>query len=1020
MVKIILTDSYHFIFNLLCKELEKHQLLTQKNLVFCEEKASLTAERKICTAFNGAFNTEVYSFGNYLRVHKTPTRTLTKEGSTMVVKKILGTLPLSMLNKGREIAPTIFELIAQLKSAGIKPIDVYGAVDGARGILKNKLNDIALVFDSYEKYLIENELEDQNGALSQFPEIIYNLKEQKDLNVFIIGYNGLTGQSVNCIEALLTKANTFTAILPYGENEFAFVNETVKKIKDVATKLGKESQVQFVQTPSEKENRKIIEALFNPLKQGEGKILTDKIYTYSAKNAYEEGEKIACIIKQEVLKGKRYKDFGVILPENVDEAPLKKAFQLLEIPAYFDLRYRVENHPLITLIFSYIDCFVKRFERETVLSLIKNPLYSANKELNDEFINYVYKFNVNYSAFFSPFKFGVENSSIFAELENLRQKVAKDFEEFNLNAFLLDNAVEEKLKLLGEQLRLVGRAEEASVTEQIYGKIREVLTEINSVLGDVNDKKEIKDLLISGIMALKLSIIPQYNDAVFVGGFKESAQYETKNLFVCSLTSGVPSAKEDVALLNDNELDRLSDLKVFIEPKIKIVNHRAREETVVALSSFSEKLYLSYPVTAEKNGKNIKSEVFRFFENCFTVRPFPETGRFLSGKQGYKNFALDCANFTEWRRGDLSEAISFYFASDEEKAKNILDSANGEMVKQLENNKNIGSAQISPTMLEEYYKCPFRAFLRYTLGVKEREMGEINAISIGNLMHEIFYLFTKEVGKIDTVEQAVKLFNENIKKLEEDERYKIYFEQSIEDASLESLISECKRHCLNSFEFFKRSQFKPEIGNLERSFEISLANGKAKLCGKIDRVDTFGNYFRVIDYKTGKVDDSEEALFTGIKLQLWLYALAIGDKSLAGAYYFDAVNEYKSLKNKNEPILKGKTLDNVEVLSKQDEEFDMKGCSKYIPVTVQDGKVKGATTEKTLSAFIKYAEKMSEQAVEQMSNGVIIASPLKGTCERCKFRAVCMQDEGTEREMGVVKEYTIEKAVYGSEEDAQP
>ena len=98
MVKLLLTDSYYEIFNVLSTSLKgKANSLDGRNLIFCEEKISLMAERKICADFGGTFNTDVYSFGNFLRVNKYLDGVLSKEGSAMVVKRILSTISLGCL-----------------------------------------------------------------------------------------------------------------------------------------------------------------------------------------------------------------------------------------------------------------------------------------------------------------------------------------------------------------------------------------------------------------------------------------------------------------------------------------------------------------------------------------------------------------------------------------------------------------------------------------------------------------------------------------------------------------------------------------------------------------------------------------------------------------------------------------------------------------------------------------------------------------------------------------------------------
>ena len=67
MVKLYVTDSYYNVFNVV-SDLIKDSVntLKGKNLIFCEEKVSLMAERVICSRYGGSFNTEVYSFGNFM------------------------------------------------------------------------------------------------------------------------------------------------------------------------------------------------------------------------------------------------------------------------------------------------------------------------------------------------------------------------------------------------------------------------------------------------------------------------------------------------------------------------------------------------------------------------------------------------------------------------------------------------------------------------------------------------------------------------------------------------------------------------------------------------------------------------------------------------------------------------------------------------------------------------------------------------------------------------------------------
>ena len=236
--RLILTDSYFNIFPLLTKNLcGKANDLTHKNFVFCEEKLTLMAERAIANAFTGTFNTEVYSFGNFLRAKKTVKGLLSKEGSAMAVKKILSELPLKCFNRAKiNLAPTLFELISQLKSAKVSSDDLLCAAAETDGVLSNKLSDIADVFSAYESYLTSNGLSDQSSALYYLPEIIDGDQEIAKADVFIVGFSGFTAQIKSAVNSLIRKSRSVTAILVGGKNSFAFVNETSEAFKKLCEK----------------------------------------------------------------------------------------------------------------------------------------------------------------------------------------------------------------------------------------------------------------------------------------------------------------------------------------------------------------------------------------------------------------------------------------------------------------------------------------------------------------------------------------------------------------------------------------------------------------------------------------------------------------------------------------------------------------------------------------------------------------------------------------------------------------
>lgn len=1024
MVKLLLTDSYYKVFETL-NDCIKDTVndLDGKNLVFCEEKISLMAERCICARFGGSFNTEVYSFGNFLRVKKSLDNVLSKEGSAMVVKKLLGEVTLNCFRSSKvSLAPSLFDLIIQLKSAGVTPQDLENAKNGVDGVLKNKLVDVQSVFSAYENYLTENGVEDQSSMLAYLPEVL----EKQDLSqtdVYLLGFSSLTKQAKNGISVLLKKAKSVTAILVEGDNQFAYLNETDNVFRTACQQLNIKFTEQRVDGVWTDEAKVIADNIFNPLSKVK-RVNTQKIFCSPAKTLYEEVERIAITIKREVMDGKiRYKDVGVALADGSEyKEYVKSCFGLLDIPYFFDEKKKVSNHPLVHLIIDYIDVFRKGFSRKTLCSLCTNPLMERDKDFTDKFVKYVKKCNAFYSSFERQFEFAQGDQESMLAYEEYRAKIVGLFAKFNVKNFLKALDVERKLQEFTDALSTEMQFEESAINGQIYQAIDKILTEMQSLLGDSSlSFNEFRNVFLSGVEALELSIIPQYNDAVFVGGFKEASLGRFKYLFAPGLTIDVPSVKDDVALLSDGDIDALAQIKIMVEPKIKVVNHRVKESVALGVSAFIEHLYASYPLTSRDGSKNVKGEVYNFINDAFTVRPFVSSDFYLTEKQAKISFAKACSDYYEGITTDFKDANAYYFLNEDRKELQRLsvESSLEPKVTLEKNTRVMLDGVTSPTTIEDYYKCPYKSFVAHGLRVRDDDEGQVDGLSYGNLMHAIFEKYLAKVDQVTDVESSNALFEKVSAKVLEDVQFKRFTQNDADASAIERALDECKRFCYKTYRSLAVSKFSTSRENLERTFGrkddgIQLLDGKVKLAGKIDRVDEFGDYCRIIDYKTGGADDECKKLFAGLKLQLYLYGLAVKDKKIAGLYYLPVKDTFQAEDKKSTSLVVGKTLDDPNVLHAQDQTLQNSEKSEILPLTLtKDGKWKGLTSAENMDAMVEYAFKMSENAAKQMDDGVIVASPFEKTCEYCSYKALCGREREEGRKVRTVHEQDIYESVKG-------
>ncbi len=1033
MVKLIVTDSLFLTFECLNAQLRSLKDLNQTNVVFTEEKISLMTERFICSVDGGSFNTSVYSFGKYLSRSKTFDKILSKEGSAMAVKRVLSTAPVKRINRGSiRLAPKLSELIAQLKSAGVYPQNIENCLEQTKGLLKEKLGDIACVYKEYEKFIVDNGLEDQNSSLTYLPSLIRESEEIKGANVFIVGLSSITVQMRKVIEALLDSAKNVTAILVGGQNKFAFVNETADIFRDIVARKSLSLIEEKVASPYEIEGKIIVDGLFNPLKFPKQKIQTDKITLGAFTNVYQEVERVAQVIKSKVISGKaRFRDFVIALSDTESyKDVLYQTFDRLEIPYYLDQTKATASHPLVQLIGAYIDAFRKNFDRESVKQIYKNPLFSQDKNLTDDFDNYTLKYNINYNKIFNEFT--LSDGEDLQPLEAFRISISSVLKEFNIFKLLDQLNVEKKLEEYSISLKEMGYIEEGAVSAQIYQAVISVLQEMSMLLGGEKISLwEYKSIFFSGVEQLKLSLIPQYSDAVFVGDFHECALVKAKNLFVIGLTSEVPNVKEDVAILNDSEITTLSQVKVLVEPKIRVVNHRMRESVALSLSAFSEHLYLSYPTTKRDGGKAIKSEIVNFINSAFTVKSFPDEDGYLTHKQGLYSFSKECGEFAVGKSLDFTRAASFYHVDNSGKSKDIAKRTNKEIkIKLAENQNSLISGITSPTGIEEFYTCPYKAFLTHGLKIKEREESKVEGAFVGTLMHDILKDYVCNIQRVTDKISSDRLFYQVAENILQDVKYRSLKSDAQTSFSLERALEECKEYCYKTYQSLKNSQFICDKDNVEVGFgkskngkkskypAIELLDGKVKISGVIDRIDTCGEYFRILDYKTGGYDASSSKLFNGTKLQLFLYSAAVKDLKLAGAYYLPISNSFQNSDRKLNVLADGKMLDDEKVINMQDTTFSQRGESEYFAVT-KDNKqqLKGTIKQDTLQDMVKYSLVLSEQAARQMQEGVIVPSPAKTgneePCDYCPFYAMCYLDKQKSRKVKKVKDTIFSQALNG-------
>jgi ATP-dependent helicase/DNAse subunit B len=147
---------------------------------------------------------------------------------------------------------------------------------------------------------------------------------------------------------------------------------------------------------------------------------------------------------------------------------------------------------------------------------------------------------------------------------------------------------------------------------------------------------------------------------------------------------------------------------------------------------------------------------------------------------------------------------------------------------------------------------------------------------------------------------------------------------------------------------------------------------------------------RIIDYKTGSIDDMAASYYTGRKLQLQLYMSALkGERIPAGVFYFPASVDYKD-SDEGRFKMQGFLNGDSDALLAGDTTLTEGKKSEFFPATLGDNsRSKRVMDEETFRNFLDYSVFVARQGCQEIKDGFIAPSPYKGGCDYCKYGGMC-------------------------------
>lgn len=998
----------------------------KKLVVFCEDRLSLVAERAVCEAAGGTFAVSVYTFSRFLSAEAGRCENLlTSQGAAMAISRLIekNRDKLKLFNRlsSASAAQDVYDTIALLYSSKISPSDL-ASVTAENNLLSRKLSDLALLYAEYSDYLKESGAVDMNAYLRRLPSVVEGSEKLAGADVVLLGYQAFTSSVADVVKACIKTAGNVSGIF-IGGAEGKYVNEAWASFEGLAKECGRKVTRRVIPSELSPEAEKIRKYVFEPESFHTAQRLDIPRGLITVAEAVDEDDECtlyaAAILKAVREDGVRYRDISVMLPDlNAYQPVLERVFEEYQIPYYVDRRYPLSSHSVCEFILNYLTCAADGCRQQSVIAAVSSPLFTFESQDmrgdKDIFVNYMLRAVSGRGGVKKPVNPDICRSE--AGLDEERAERVRQAFVAGLKLLPAGKAEGERfadgirnlLKLFNCEKRLAEMAEEAencgfasigSMSARAYGEAVAVVNEAETLtFGEKYAVREFIKILRSGFTAAQVSLIPPKQDAVFVGDLSKCVNAGSKVLIVGGLTGAVPSASADTAILTDGELASLEKLKLAVSPKISQVNLRIKETTALNLCAFSKRLYLVYPDRC--GGEELgASEVIEYAKRLFTVegaRLEAKTTAFIKEEGAYFPY-YNCrpapairkiANFLADPLCDSPERVSAVDTC----LKECLGGDDGVCRPAVRDSAldmhALYGGDVSPTDLEIYFTCPYKAFIQRGLRLSERREGVFRPLDSGNFVHEVLRRTVERFADFKDENECGEFARGVAEKLTAASAYSVPEEDCGAVYASKALIEEAVCAAKAAYGQVYNSDFRVE--SVEKDCKASA--GGVKLNGRIDRTDVCGDLVRVIDYKTGTVKAEADAYYMGLKLQLPLYlsAESVGRRP-AGAYYFPVNLDYTDGKT-SAFTMQGFMDGSAEVVRHSDLTVEEKKQSKFVGAYLNGRKTDRAMSTEDFKYFLRYATRLSEEGGRELLSGEIAPSPVEESCEKCAYHGLCGYD----------------------------
>ncbi len=963
---------------------------------------------------------------------------------------------------------TILDIIGEFKVNAVSVQEIRKAADMAnKKSLKNKLYDIALIYENFDALLGEKFI-DPVDKLTKVYRDLENNEYFKDKTVFFDAFKAFTGQQFKIIDRIMKQTDDiYVAINNDVLNEqefdvFSNLRKNIQRLKDLAKNNRLTVDEPCVLSKSNYINQKLCYLERLMAGQKEKCDLSDTITICKSDTIFDEAEFVARNIRRLVREnGYRFKDF-VIIARDTDryQQAVEYALKKNDIACFFDKRVGLNSLPFTFSVDAAISAL--DLSTENILRFHKCGFSKLSTDEISTLENYSYLWNIGGKLWLEEWEMdprGFETKEMkqaeYTALKEINRLRAAALEpilnfkaEFSGNAAQMATAIvkllencnaKNKLKTLSERLDSIGCDISPDVLKQGYERFMAVLDGIVACFGEKSiTKAEFHEALTLALSIETVGVIPQSLDEVSFGSADRIQPARPKVAFILGANQGVfPQTASSQGLLTVHERRLLNDYDIKISDNA--VTASIDEDYLVYsnVTCASEKLFISYSC------KNLKGE---------ELQPSPFVTAIienLSAKCLNEPMDLICnenlpetkaAAFSDYCRrlynpNDKQTLLSAF--SGDEKFTNLADYTNllSSTIEPENAEKLYGKKlNLSATKIDTINRCKFSYFCKYGLKAEKLQPAEFNVLQRGNIAHYV-------------LESIIEKYKENVKDLTENELCELtdfYIEDylskisgfaKVRDAKAEFIIKRISRslkevvcHIANDF---RQSDFKPLACEFKIGFDDGIKvnfpydNGEIKINGSIDRVDEYNGYIRIVDYKTGTKTFKLPDVLYGLNMQMLIYLYAItrgqgkDDEQAAAILYMPAKRDV----NNNGLAMNGLIKADVDIHRAMEKDNN----GDFVPpisVTASGSINKKLTSfidKEDFTLIFNHIEAVMRNTGNSIAGGDISIAPLDGretnACKYCDFKNVCNIENRIAQKVPSLKNAEVFKKMKEAEEN---